>query len=382
VTATTTATTVERDWPVYGHDLANTRLDAAETKLTRANVAQLTQRWHVPGLVGVTGAPSVVDGVVYFDDWTGTARAVHADSGKPVWATKLGGQFVGAPAVDGDAVYVSSGHTLWRLNRATGAVRWQVDTNNNPFAQINASPVVVDGLVLQGTASFEVVLNRPRYTFRGSIGAYDATTGKEVWRFYTTRDDAKDGPGAGVWSTPAVDRARGLLFVGSGNAYAEPTGPLADSLLAIDYKTGKLRWSRQFTYPDVFSAAHPSGKDADVGASPNLWSVNGHDLVGAGDKGGTFHALDRDSGKVMWETRLTPGGPFGGEIGSGAYVDKRPRSEFQLRRTAGRQGVRARSRDREDQVGFEALPGNDLRAHRRGAGGRVRRYECGYPRRA
>jgi polyvinyl alcohol dehydrogenase (cytochrome) len=73
----------------------------------------------------------------------------------------------------------------------------------------------------------------------------------------------------------------------------------------------------------VFSAAHPNGKDADVGASPNLWTSNGRDLVGAGDKGGTFHALDRATGAVVWETQLTPGSFFGGQIGSSAFVDGR-----------------------------------------------------------
>jgi polyvinyl alcohol dehydrogenase (cytochrome) len=216
---------------------------------------------------------------------------------------------------------VSAGVTLTRLDRASGAVRWQAKTDTNPFAQINASPVVVDGLVLQGTANFENMVNEPHYTFRGSIAAYDAATGRERWKFFTTPNDATAGAGAGVWSTPAVDRKRKLLYVGTGQALAPPTGPLADSILAIHYDTGRLAWSRQFTYPDVFSLAHPNGKDADVGASPNLWTSNGRDLVGAGDKGGTFHALDRDTGKLVWETHLTPGSFFGGQIGSSAFVD-------------------------------------------------------------
>src|SRR5262249_8780920 len=145
--------------------------------------------------------------------------------------------------------------------------------------------------------------------------------GKQKWRFYTTNNDAHGGAGVGIWSTPAVDRARGLLYVGSGNAYAPPTGPNADSILAINYRTGALKWSAQFTNPDVWSAGNPKGKDADVGASPNLFTVNGRDLAGAGDKAGVYHAVDRDTGKVVWQTRLTPGSTFGGEIGSGAFVD-------------------------------------------------------------
>ena len=227
------------------------------------------------------------------------------------------------PAVEDNAVFVSSGHLLFRLDRASGMVQWQAETNDHPLAQISASPIVVDGLVFQGVASAEVVMAHEEYTFRGSIGAYDAVTGAEVWRFVTTANDASSGAGVGVWSTPAFDLERGLLYVGTGNAYAEPTGPLADSILAIEYKTGALRWSKQFTYPDVFSGSSPKGKDADVGASPNLWTVAGRDFVGAGDKGGTYHAVDRETGEVVWETPLTPGSVFGGEIGSAAFVDER-----------------------------------------------------------
>jgi polyvinyl alcohol dehydrogenase (cytochrome) len=309
------------DWPVYGHDPANTRLGAGEPLVTADTVRSLHKRWSIDGLVGVTGTPVVSDGIAYFDDWTGTVRAVSAATGAPHWSTKVGGMFVAAPAVTDDAVYAAAGNTLYKLDRASGAIEWKVVTDDNPYAQISASPVVVDGLVLQGTAGFENIVNHEPYTFRGSIAAYDAATGKRRWKFFTTKNTPADGPGAGVWSTPAVDEARHLLYVGTGQSLAPRTGALADSLLAVDYRTGALKWSKQFTYPDVFSAGHPGGKDADVGASPNLWTSNGRDLVGAGDKGGTFHALDRATGEVVWQTRLTPGSAFGGEIGSAAFVD-------------------------------------------------------------
>ncbi len=315
------APSTTKDWPSYGHDLANTRRNDDEKKITPASVATLKQQWTKGDMVGVTGTPTVAAGIAYFGDWKGVVHAVKADTGDEVWASTIGGMIVGAPAIDGDGVYASSGHTLYRLDRATGAQKWKTDVHDHPLAQINASPVVVGNLVFQGVASAEVVMARPEYTFRGSIGAYDTTTGQQVWNFFTTDNDPAGGAGVGVWSTPAVDVERGVLYVGTGNNYAEPTSKLADSIIALDLKTGKLEWSRQFTYPDVFSGSSPKGKDADVGASPNLWTSDGRALVGAGDKGGVYHALDRDTGELAWETTLTPGSVFGGEIGSGAFVD-------------------------------------------------------------
>lgn len=309
------------EWPFYGHDFSQTRTNIAETTITRDNVSKLAKVWEIPELVGVTGTPAVVDGIAYFADWKGQVWAVRAASGDKVWSTMVGGMFVAAPAVDDDSVFVAVDNHLVRLDRTTGEVKWKVVTNDHPQAQISASPVVVDGMVIQGTASYENMLRKEDYQFRGSIGAFDAKTGEQKWNFFATPADATAGAGVGIWSTPAIDTTRGMLYVGTGQGLSEPTPPLADSLLAIDYRNGKLKWSRQFTYPDVFSMGHPGGKDADVGASPNLWTSDGRDLVGAGDKGGTFHTLDRDTGEVVWETELTPGSAFGGQIGSAAFVD-------------------------------------------------------------
>jgi polyvinyl alcohol dehydrogenase (cytochrome) len=82
-------------------------------------------------------------------------------------------------------------------------------------------------------------------------------------------------------------------------------------------------WSHQFNHPDVFSTGDYSGKDADVGASPNLWTSNGQLMVGVGSKNGTYYAFNRATGKLKWETFLTHGSTFGGILGSSAVVDGR-----------------------------------------------------------
>jgi polyvinyl alcohol dehydrogenase (cytochrome) len=309
------------DWVQFGHDLANSRLSPAPSGLTAATAPELHQRWAIDGLVGVTSSPTVVDGTAYFGDWTGAVHAVDVATGDEVWTTPLGGSVIGSVPVAGDALFASSGRSVFRLDRGTGEVAWTAEADDHPFAMASASPVVADGVVLQGLASGEVTFPQDDYTFTGSISAFDAETGDRLWRFDTTPGDRTAGAGVGIWSTPAVDLDRGVAYVGTGNTYEEPSAPLADSLLALDLHTGELVWSRAFTSPDVFSAGVPGGPDADVGAAPMLWTTGDRDLVGVGDKAGVFHTLDREDGEVVWETELTPGSAFGGVNGSSAFVD-------------------------------------------------------------
>jgi polyvinyl alcohol dehydrogenase (cytochrome) len=286
-------------------------------------VGALTPQWQKDKLVGVSGTPVVSAGVVYFGDETGTQWAVKLSSGAVLWSTKVVGGVIGSPAIVGTALYVGAGSTLYRLNAANGQVVWKVTTNANRYSQISASPVVVGRLVILGTAQFEEVAGKPPDTFQGSIGAWDTRTGKLAWNFVTTPNNATSGAGEGVWSTPAVDPQLGLLYVGTGQNISQPTGRLADSLLAIRISKGKLAWWSQFTTPDVFGVGDYTGKDADVGASPNLWSCHGRDLVGVGQKSGVYHALDAKTGKNVWNTKLTPGSTFGGVLGSAAFLDNR-----------------------------------------------------------
>lgn len=308
-------------WTQYGHDLANSRLDTDPSAITAASVGDLVPGWSLDGVVGVTGTPTVSDGVAYFGDWAGIVHAVDPATGDEKWTTDLGGPVIGSVPIAEDAVFAASGTTLYRLDRATGAIEWEAATHRHPWAMISSSPVVADGLVLQGVASGEVTVPLEQYSFRGAVGAWDAETGERVWRRFMTPDDATGGAGVGIWSTPAVDLDRGVLYVGTGNTYEEPTSPLADSITALDLHTGEVVWSTQFTDPDVFAAGAGGGTDADVGAAPNLWSAGGRDFVGAGDKRGVYYALDRDSGEVIWQANLTTGSMLGGTIGSGAFVD-------------------------------------------------------------
>jgi polyvinyl alcohol dehydrogenase (cytochrome) len=91
--------------------------------------------------------------------------------------------------------------------------------------------------------------------------------------------------------------------------------------LAIDYRSGSLRWKRQFTKGDVYTILQrpPQGPDADIGAAPNLFRIGDRDVVGVGDKAGVYAVLDRDTGRTVWAHRFPTGSHLGGIMTTAAY---------------------------------------------------------------
>ncbi|HZR79547.1 MAG TPA: PQQ-binding-like beta-propeller repeat protein [Candidatus Binatia bacterium] len=310
-------------WPSVNHDRSNSRSNGAESKLSRANASELAPRWRLEGLAGTTSTPAVVDDTVYFGDWDGVFRAVRSSDGGEIWSRKLGMRIDGSALVDGDRVYVAElGGTLFALDRASGETLWTAELDSDPTTSIDSSPVLAGRTIVIGVSSYETAIALPDYTFRGSIVGLDADDGRELWRVYTTANDATSGAGVSVWSSAAVDERRGLVFIGTGQTYEQPASPMGDSVVAIRYETGDVAWVHQFTKDDVFTIpAGGPGPDADVGASPNLFAIAGRDVVGVGDKGGTYHVLDRDTGEAVWETSVCRGSPLGGIMVTAAVAD-------------------------------------------------------------
>jgi polyvinyl alcohol dehydrogenase (cytochrome) len=180
----------------------------------------------------------------------------------------------------------------------------------------------------------------------GMFAALDARSGKMIWRYETMPDarpmrDRGDGKmlwgpsGAPIWSSPAVDERRGLLYVGTGEATSAPAADTTDSILAIEMATGKLRWRFQATPDDIFLTTcmrRPQGLncpkegrmlDVDFGASPILARrADGGEVLLAGQKSGMLWALDPDTGKLLWNREFGKGSPLGG-IHWGMAVDAR-----------------------------------------------------------
>ena len=315
---------------MWGQSLRRTFATPCESAITSTSVGDLQQTWFFNTDDVVTASPAVVGGTAYVGDWSGIFYALDAATGDPRWTFQAdtdpevyAGQIVSSAAVDRvdgvDTVFFGSGRTLHALRADTGEQRWafQVGTADAGDAtEIESSPAVVDGKVLFGID----VHNQPGH--RGGLVALDASTGQLLWQFDAEQGGEPKGCGD-VWSSPSVDPERGLAFIGTANCPASPDGwgPYTEAIIAVGLADGKPRWSYQ---PHA-----PNNDDLDFAGAPNLFSVDGRDLVGLGNKDGTYYAVDRDSGDLVWKAAATgpgleePGSDFstGGFIAPTAYAD-------------------------------------------------------------
>src|SRR3954463_98848 len=315
------------DWPVYGHDLANTRTAAAEGP-SRDKLGSLQQAWSFKSDTGdFTGTPVVAGGVVVAGDQGGWVYALDAVTGKKLWSKQVGSRVNGTAAIDldapgGAAVYVPVAEIgsprLVAFSLKDGAKRWDTTLTRQNGASVYGSATYWKGVLYIGTSG----PNNDDATARGSVVAVDEASGAIRWQPFTVPTGSD---GAAVWTTPAIDTATGRLYVGTGNNYHEPTTTTSDAMLALSARTGRILAHYQATPNDSFAPDNlTSGPDYDFGASPNLFrSPAGRKLVGEGQKSGTYWALDRATMRPLWRRRVGPGGYLGGLLGSTAHDGKR-----------------------------------------------------------
>ena len=324
---------VRSNWASFGGDLAHTRSSPNETLISASNVKDLKPAFDIKA-PGVTATPALYQGVIYWADWGGIVHATNLADQTELWRvdrSAMGGGYTGSAAVTATAVYVANRNGLLSaLDRETGGVLWEETLDAGPHTHIWSSPVVAEednvlvvGVGGLGTRDNTIALPSSQLeTFRGWVEGRDALTGAHLWRFDVTAQP--NGAGVSVWSSAALDTTRKLAFIGTGNNYYRPVSAHSDSLLAIDYLTGTYKWHAQFTANDAWTVGTvlSGGVDGDVGATPNLFSINGRDVVGVGDKPGDYHVHDRETGAEVWMTPLTNGSGFqGGVMAPAAYRD-------------------------------------------------------------
>src|SRR4051812_6488166 len=350
-------------WPFSGHDLSDPRSHPAETTISTANASQLAPQWVFTTAGDVSATPTVSGGTVYFPDWRGFLYAVHAGNGKLIWKHAISAYNGQASAISrvspaiyqgkliiGDNVSQAIQHNgahIMALDRSSGKLLWITQVDSHPAAIITGSPIVSGGTVYVGVSSNEEALATnnayPCCTFRGSMVALNATTGAILWKTFTLPDNggATGGySGNAIWSPPAIDPARGVLYIGTGNNYTVPDSVLAceqqaidtntpnpncaapddyfETVLALNLATGAVKWARHLSFFDAWTVAcltggkncpAPAGPDFDFpGSGPNLLGT----ILGIGQKSGMYWALNPADGSVIWNTQVGPGGVTGG----------------------------------------------------------------------
>ena len=342
-------------WNGWSPGLGNARFQSAGAAgLGAADLPRLKLKWAfgLPNGVEAYSQPTVVAGRVYFGSDSGQIYALDANSGCVHWSFLAGAGVRSAPviaAVGGrQAVFVGDMKAnLYALDASTGALIWSVRADDQTLTRITDAPAVAGGRVYVGTSSSEEISglqeNYECCRNRGTVGAFDATTGKRIWKFYTieparllgTRPNGRRswGPaGVSVWASPTIDLKRGLLYVATGDSFTEPAAALSDSIVALSLTTGEVVWSHQETKGDAYmtgcESAGPNcpkgknGPDYDFASSAMLQTLaNGRQVLVAGHKGGGVVALDPDRmGAVLWRKELakTPASARGDIVYGGA----------------------------------------------------------------
>lgn len=342
-----------QSWSVSGQSATDLRSQPSESKITASNVNTLATKWVFITGGDVSATPTVVNNVVYVPDWSGHLYAIDAGSGKALWShqiaeydgvsgavSRTSPAFYNNELIIGDLIKGShDGASIMALSAATGDLLWITKVDPHPAAIISGPAVVAGSTVYVGVSSGEEAFaDQPGYaccTFRGSIVALNAGTGKILWQTFVMPTGYSGGA---IWQQPAVDTTRGLVYVGTGNNYSVPASveqcelknpgdpsctpahDYFDTALALNMSTGAVQWAKHLYGYDVWTQAcshpkqgvecpDPAGPDYDMGGSgPNLLG----NIVGFGQKSGMYWALNPSTGAVVWSTMAGPAGHLGG----------------------------------------------------------------------
>jgi polyvinyl alcohol dehydrogenase (cytochrome) len=345
-------------WDSAGQGLSDEWSQPAETLINTSNAKSLVKKWVFTSASDVSATPTVSGGVVYFPDWSGNLYAVEATTGTLLWSHKVSSYdgITGAlsrtsPAINGNTLIIGdrpaavgshAGAYLIAINRTNGDLIWKTQVETHPAAIMTGSPLVYNNVVYVGVSSYEESFaQKSTYeccSFRGSVVAVNATTGKKLWQTYTVPEGYSGGA---VWQPPAIDTSLKLLYIGTGNNYSVPAAvddcekngvsegknPVCtssadhfDSALALNLSSGSIKWAMGttnwddannacFSKPPGENCPTPEGEDIDLaGNGPNLVGS----LVVFGQKSGYLRAYNAETGKLAWSTLVGPGSGLGG----------------------------------------------------------------------
>ena len=351
-------------WNGWSNDAINARFQPAQAAgLTADQVPRLKLKWAfgVPYATEMYSQPTVVSGRVFLGGDSGYVYSLDAATGCVYWSFLAQAGVRTAPSVgsvktQGAAKYAVYFGDLraneYAVDAATGDLLWKQRVEDHPLARIVGAPKLYKGRLYVPVSSGEEGISAssayPCCTFRGSVVALDAETGKQIWKTYSVPDAPRptkknsvgtqlSAPaGAAIWNSPTIDVKRNALYVGTGDSYTEPAAKNSDAILAMNLDTGKMLWSFQDIGNDswmvgcdgkhvVGNCPEELGPDYDFSVSPMLRTLqNGRQFLVVSGKSGYVLALDPDKkGAVLWKTPLFEKPPlFSGLIVFGGASDE------------------------------------------------------------
>jgi alcohol dehydrogenase (cytochrome c) len=335
--------TSEADWPTYNGGPGGNR-HTTLTQIDKTTVARLAPQWlfSVPdaGVLQVT--PVVVGGIMYVTA-PNQCFALDAGTGRPIWHYKRpltkglsGGNANRGAGVAGDRVFMETDHAhIIALNRFTGELLWDTelaDWRNNYAA--SSAPLPAGNLVISGVSGGEHGAN-------GFVAAHDQETGQEVWRFWTVPRPGEPGSetwqgkdiahgGAPTWFTGSYDPALDLVYWPTGNPSKEYNGDdrkgdnlYANSIVALDRRTGKRVWHYQFTPHDVWDW---DATETSVLAD-HEWQGAPRKLMLHANRNGFFYVFDRRDGALLLAKPFVRNLTWASGIGTDGRPVKLPHQE-------------------------------------------------------
>jgi polyvinyl alcohol dehydrogenase (cytochrome) len=325
-------------------------------QLDAADVPRLKLKWAFgfPGVTRAQAQPTIMGGQLFVGSQNGKVYALDANTGCTHWVFDAGAGVrsaitIAASGHGWSAYFGDQRGNAFAVDAVTGELRWKTHVESHRAAMVSGAPTLADGVLYVPLSSFEEASGANRNyqccSFRGSLVALEAETGKLLWQSYTipqqpapVRKNAAGvqlwGPsGASIWSSPTIDRDRHMIYATTGDSYSDPAADTSDAFLAFRMETGELVWSRQMTQGDAFTVAcdgadrtncpEAKGPDLDFGSSPILVDLHdGRRALIAGQKSGMVHAIDPDrQGAILWQRRVGRGGVLGG-VQCGSAVDQ------------------------------------------------------------
>lgn len=336
------------DWSAFEGDAAASHYSPL-SQINRKNVTDLQVVWQYKVTTGTTVSnPIVIDGTMFIVDGDGGVVSLNAETGAQNWKRPGLSRAVRGlnywASKDGkeSRIFVVRAQTLSAIDARTGEDILTFGTNgkvdlraglgrpSENIAQIEpTSPGRIFGdLLILGSRTGEEYAGPP-----GDIRAYDTRTGKIVWTFHTipqqgeanfetwTPDSHKVAAGVNNWGGMSLDEARGIVYIPLGSASYDFYGVdrpglnlYANSLVALNARTGKLLWHFQTVHHDLW--------DYDLTTTPVLTTVTIKgkkiDVVAQAGKTGFLYVFDRVTGKPIWpiEERPVPASDVPGEVAS------------------------------------------------------------------